>query len=195
MVAALTYSIIPPLIIGHFQMKWAETVHEKTVHVDAKMSKADWMTGLAGAIGVLGVGLGFWWADALAALVIGLDVAKDGITNLKEAVGDLLDRRPRSIQTGKASGMEEKLESELEKLPWVKRAGVRLREEGHVLCGEAFVVPSSDADLTQHFRDASRSLVQQDWRLLEMVITSVPSLEEDGRKYFSSHPIEGAPRS
>ncbi len=58
MVAALTYSVIPPMIIGHFQLKWAETVHEKTVHVDAKMSKADWMTGVAGVVGVLGVGMG-----------------------------------------------------------------------------------------------------------------------------------------
>ncbi len=177
MVAALTYSVIPPLVIGRIQEKWAETVHEKTIHVDAKMSKADWMTGVAGIVGVLGVGMGFWWADALAALIIGLDVARDGLANLKEAVGDLLDRRPRSISTGKPSGIEEKLEAELEKLQWVNQAGVRLREEGHVLCGEAFVVVRSDADLTRHLHEASQLLSQQDWRLLEIVVTSVPSLE------------------
>lgn len=176
MVAGLTYSVIPPIIIGRIQEKWAAAVHEKTVHVDAKMSKADWMTGLAGIVGVLGVGLGLWWADALAALVIGIDVARDGLSNLREAIGDLLDRRPRSINTGKAFGLEEELESQLEKLSWVKEAGVRLREEGHVLCGEAFVVTHSDTDLTNRLWDAGRLLQKQDWRLHEIVVTSVPFL-------------------
>lgn len=184
MVAGLTYSIIPPVIIGRIQQKWSKTVHEKTIHVDSKMSKADWMTGLAGVVGVLGVGMGFWWADAAAALVIGLDVARDGVNNLKEAIGDLLDRRPTSLETGKASGIEETLERELEKLPWVKQAGVRLREDGHVLCGEAFVVPESEHDLTRHLRNASQLLEEKDWRVLEIVVTSVESLEERGRKYY-----------
>lgn len=95
MIGALVYSVIPPVIIGHLQMKAAKKVHEKTVFVDGKMSKADWMTGLAAIAGILGVGAGLWWADALAGALIALDVTKDGVTNLKEAVGDLLDRRPR----------------------------------------------------------------------------------------------------
>ena len=27
------------------------------------MQKADWMTGVAGIVGIIGVGFGFWWAD------------------------------------------------------------------------------------------------------------------------------------
>ncbi len=181
MVAGLTYSVIPPVIIGRLQEKWSATVHEKTVHVDGKMSKADWMTGLAGIVGVLGVGLGFWWADALAALVIGLDVSRDGLSNVREAIGDLMDRRPHSTESGKPSGLEETLESELKTLPWVKAAGVRLRENGHVICGEAFVVPLSDTDLTRHLVEAGELLEKQDWRILEIVVTSVPTLEADGR--------------
>jgi|SRR5690554_1230520 len=177
MVAGLTYSVIPPMILGRIQQKWAEAVHEKTVLVDAKMSKADWMTGLAGIVGVLGVGLGLWWADALAALIIGLDVAKDGLSSLKEAIGDLLDRRPRSMTTGKALGLEEELEARLEKLPWVKQAGVRLREEGHVLSGEVFVVAHSDTDLTRRLCEARHLVQEQNWRLHEIVVTSVSSLE------------------
>lgn len=45
MIAGLVYSIIPPFIIGRLQEKAAVQVHEKTVHVDAQVSKADWMTG------------------------------------------------------------------------------------------------------------------------------------------------------
>lgn len=184
MVAGLAYSVVPPAIIGRLQQKWAETVHEKTIHVDAKMSKADWMTGVAGMVGVLGVGMGLWWADAAAALVIGLDVSKDGFKNLKEATGDLLDRRPISIETGKASGIEEQLEEELERLHWVKRAGVRLREEGHVLCGEAFVVPHSDHGLSRHLQEASMLLDKQNWRVQEIVVMGVDALEDHGRKVY-----------
>jgi cation diffusion facilitator family transporter len=97
MIAALIYSVIPPFILGRLQERAAEKVHDKTVHVDAKVSKADWMTGAAGIVGVLGVGMGWWWADAAAALVIGLDVSRDGYKNLKEAVGDLMNRRPHSF--------------------------------------------------------------------------------------------------
>lgn len=61
-IGALIYSVIPPVIIGHLQMKAAKKVHEKTVFVDGKMSKADWMTGLAG---IVGIGAGLWWAYAL----------------------------------------------------------------------------------------------------------------------------------
>lgn len=185
MVAGLTYSVIPPFVIGRIQQKWSKTVHEKTIHVDAMMSKADWMTGLAGVVGVLGVGMGFWWADAAAALVIGLDVAKDGFKNVKEATGDLMDRRPISLETGEVAGMEEKLERELEKLRWVQRAGVRLREEGHVLCGEAFVVPQSENNLTRHLQEASQLLQETDWRVQEVIVTSVDSLEESGRVHYS----------
>lgn len=187
MVAGLVYSIIPPFIIGRIQLKWSENVHEKTVHVDAKMSKADWMTGVAGVVGVLGVGMGFWWADAAAALVIGLDVSKDGFSNVREATGDLMDRRPKSIRTGQASGMEEELEKELEKLHWVRHAGVRLREEGHVLCGEAFVVPVTEENLIRNLQDASQLLDRLNWRVLEVVVTAVDRLEQRGCRYLPSN--------
>lgn len=179
MIAALTYSVILPMVMGHLLMKRAVKAHEKTVLVDAKMSKADWMTGLAGIVGVLGLGMGFWWADALAGLIIGLDVSKDGITNVKEAVGDLVDRRPHETSRVKPLYLEEKLEDVLRDMDWVKEAGVRMREEGHVLTGEAFVVPHSNENLTERVTKAANTLVRQDWRILEVTITPVPKLDNE----------------
>lgn len=174
MVAALTYSVIPPFIIGHLQEPAAKKVHEKTVFVDAKMSKADWMTGAAGIVGILGVGLGLWWADAVAGAVIGLDVAKDGVRNVREAVGDLLDRRPRFTSKSRPEHLEEKLEKQLQAMTWVSEAAVRLREEGHVFSGEAFVVPRGGEDLPQLVRESMASLADSDWRIYEVVIVIVP---------------------
>lgn len=177
MVAALLYSIIPPFIIGRLQQPAATKVHEKTVFADAKMSKADWMTGLAGIVGILGVGLGFWWADAVAGGLIGLDVAKDGFKNLKAATGDLLDRRPQFTSTTEPEALAEQLEEKLRERDWIKDAAVRLREEGHVFSGEAFVVPYNDDNLTQNIGEATDLLTDYDWRIYEVVVTPVPSLK------------------
>ncbi|WP_166262127.1 cation transporter [Marinobacter salicampi] len=176
MVAALTYSIIPPVIIGHLQQPAAKKVHEKTVFVDAKMSKADWMTGAAGIVGILGVGLGFWWADAAAGAVIGLDVAKDGVRNVREAVGDLLDRRPRFTSKSEPEQLEDNLEEKLRAMAWVSEAAVRLREEGHVFSGEAFVVPKGEEDLPRLLRQTMDSLTESDWRIYEVVVVIVPEI-------------------
>lgn len=58
MIAALVYSVIPPLILGRLKLPVAKRLQDKVLHTDALMQRADWMTGLAGIFGVLGVGLG-----------------------------------------------------------------------------------------------------------------------------------------
>ncbi|MBZ5486522.1 cation diffusion facilitator family transporter [Halomonas aquamarina] len=174
MIAVLIYSVIPPVIIGRLQLKAAAKAHEKTVHADGKMSKADWMTGLAAIVGVLGVGAGFWWADAVAAAIIALDVTKDGFVNLKEAVSDLMDRRPHLTADRTPEHLEEALEDELKALPWVIDAEVRLREEGHAFSGEAFVIPDSDEHLARRLAEASEYLTNYDWRIYEIVVTARP---------------------
>jgi hypothetical protein len=55
----------------------------------------------------------------------------------------------------------------------VKDAEVRLREEGHVFVGEAFVVPVDDQDLLERIERANQHLLDLDWRLHELVITPV----------------------
>ncbi|MFI8751893.1 cation transporter [Vreelandella lionensis] len=171
MIAALIYSVIPPMIIGHLQTKAAIQVHEKTVYVDGKMSKADWMTGLAAIIGIVGIGAGFWWADALAAAIIAIDVTKDGVVNLKEAVGDLLDRRPRFTSEVKPEHLAETLETELKQYSWVENAAVRLREEGHVFSGEAFITPRDTHRLSENLATAHAMLNHYDWRIYEVVVS------------------------
>lgn len=37
-------------------------------------------------LGIIGIGLGFWWADAAAASIIALDVLKDGSTHVRKAI-------------------------------------------------------------------------------------------------------------
>ena len=43
------------------------------------MNRADWLTALAAVVGVIGIGAGLWWADAVAAIVISLEITRDGL--------------------------------------------------------------------------------------------------------------------
>ena len=91
MIAALAYSVVIPIVLGRLKLPVAKRLCDKVLHTDALMQKADWMTGIAGIGGVLGIALGLWWADALAAGFISLSILKDGLTSMRTASAELLD--------------------------------------------------------------------------------------------------------
>ncbi|MGH2755388.1 MAG: cation transporter, partial [Actinomycetota bacterium] len=95
MLGALLWSAVPAVILGRIKISIARELHDKVLYADAEMNKADWMTAVAGMVGVIGIGLGIWWLDAAAAIFISLDIMKDGFTNVRIAVHDLSDGRPR----------------------------------------------------------------------------------------------------
>jgi cobalt-zinc-cadmium efflux system protein len=66
MLAAQLYSIVPPFIIGLKEMPLAQRMKDEVLFTDAKMNKANWQTGAAGIAGIIGLGLGWWWADSVA---------------------------------------------------------------------------------------------------------------------------------
>ena len=97
MIAGLVYSVLPPVILGRLKQPIARRLQDEVLDTDAMMQKADWMTGVAGMAGIVGVGLGFWWADAGAAALISVSILKDGITSLRVATAELVDGTPRRL--------------------------------------------------------------------------------------------------
>lgn len=97
MILVLLVTGIPPVILGRMKLKLAEPLHNKVLYADADMNKADWMTSFAAIVGIAGIGLGLWWADAAAAIVIATSIVKDGATNLSAAVSGLMDARPTTV--------------------------------------------------------------------------------------------------
>lgn len=175
MIAALVYSMIPPVILGRMKLPLAHSLREKTLFADATMNKADWMTAGAAIVGILGVGLGYWWADSVAAAFIALDVAKDGIVNLRRAIAALVDQRPTNVECSRPLGLEATLCDEIDRFDAVAESAVRLREEGQAVSGEAFVVlvrPPSPAILGK-IADRVREM---DWRIHEVVVVPVETL-------------------
>lgn len=139
MMAALIYSVIPPLILGRIKQPVARRINDKVLHTDALMQKADWQTGLAAIAGITGIGLGWWWADASAALFIALSIIKDAIGALEQAVAELLDGTPRALDSNEIAEDAERLIAALR-----ERFGdveVRLRETGRYIAAEVDCAP------------------------------------------------------
>lgn len=97
MIAGLIYSVVPPVILGRMKQPIAERLRDELLDTDAKMQKADWMTGLAGIAGIAGVGFGLWWADAAAAAFISISILVDGASSLRVATAELVDGAPRRL--------------------------------------------------------------------------------------------------
>jgi cation diffusion facilitator family transporter len=168
MIAVLAYSAIPPLVLGHMKLEPARALHDKTLKADSDMNRADWLTAGAGIVGILGIGIGWWWADAAAAGTISIAIVKDGATNLMRVVSDLMDQEPTTVE-GERSDVPERLERALNELSWVRDVDVRLREEGHVFAGEAFLVVTSTDDLRVKLEEARRAAHGVDWRVRDIV--------------------------
>jgi cation diffusion facilitator family transporter len=177
MLAALVYTGVPSVFLGRIKLKLAPKMHDKVLYADAKMMKADWMAESATAVGVLGTGFGLWWLDPLAAALVSADILKDGIGTLKTAVSDLIDRRPERADKSDFEHLPNEIAKLLRNLDWVEDAAVRMRDEGHIFIGEAFVVPEAGTpNLPALLEQASESARALDWRVQDLVIMPVQKL-------------------
>lgn len=184
MIGALLVSTIPPVVLGRKKLAVARELQLKPLRTDADMNKADWMTGLAGVAGVLGIGMGWWWADAAAALVISGSVLHDGATNLKAAMRDLHDARPETLERGKPDPLCAQVRAAVQALAWVHACEVRLHEEGPRLCGVLRIharEPSGMTDMAARLREAERSARAVHWRVDEVTATLVDAPETAAR--------------
>lgn len=177
MLGVLVVTGVIPVVLGRMKLPVARALHDKALHADADMNKADWLTALSAIFGVVGIAFGVWWSDAAAAAFISLAITRDGVTNLRRVVLDLMDRRPTQVDNDEPLDVIEKLGEAIKALEWVRDADVRLREEGHVLTGEAFVVPREERDLLDRAEQIQALAAGLDWRLSELVVSFVRSLE------------------
>lgn len=161
MIAALLYSAIPPMILGRMKMPVAEAIEDKILFTDAETQKADWQTAFGGIAGIIGIGLGYWWADAGAALFISLSILRDGWANIKRSTAELADGAPRELDSDDTDTEAVEVRSKLAAA--FPLSDIRLRESGRYMLAE---VVGSDAVGDVHldkFRPARRP-----WRLAEI---------------------------
>jgi hypothetical protein len=107
-----------------------------------------------------------------------LDITKDGFTNLRHAVNDLMDQTPTTVAPDDTDPLRDRGAERLKELDWVADVEVRLREEGQIYFGEAFVVPSDSSDLTERIEGALERTRELDWKIHNLTIMPVRSLPE-----------------
>lgn len=178
MIGALLYAGIPPIILGRLKQGPAEALHDKVLNADARMNRADWMTALAAIGGIIGIGLGIWWADAVAAIVISLDITRDGAKYLRESAADLMDERPATYDESHPHPARQRIAKELAGTQWITESALRLREHGHMISGDIWVVPDEDAaGLAERLEALGNDLAKLDWSIHDLALAPVTSLE------------------
>ncbi len=182
MIAVMVYAGIGPVILGRLKMPLSKQLHDKVLFADSDMQKADWMTAAAAIVGILGIGIGWWWADATAALVISGSILHDGVAQIRHALRGLTDGRARTHDDAEVHPLVDRCVAELQRLSWVEDAGVRVRDMGHVFHVEAFVVPSGDGVDLQRLVHARERLVSLDWKLQDVVVVPVQQVPEEARQ-------------
>ena len=172
----LAIASIIEFTVGKLKQPLAVKLHDKALSTDARMNRADWMTGAGAMIGMTGIAYGWWWLDSLVALVISIEIIRDGFENLHEVVTDIMDEPPTPVAEGDIEDWDKRLLDRVRKLDWVSGADVRLREEGNVVTGEVFVVPKSGVDVTRKHEELQRAAREVDWRYYDLALVPVADI-------------------
>ena len=178
MIAALTYCVGIGILLGRLKQPVAKKLNDRALAADADMNKAGWMSEGAAIVGILLIGYGQWWGDSAAAAFISINIVRDGWVNLRQVIADLMDESPTKLGETELESLPRRMRDAAERLPWVEKAAVRLRESGHVIAGEVFVVPRADDNLVANVEAASESLCGLDWRIHSLTVMPVSRLEE-----------------
>jgi hypothetical protein len=182
MIAALVVSAIIGYTLGKLKTPVAEELHSKALRAEADMNRAEWLSEAAAVVGITLVAFGVWWGDAAAAA---FHLDRDRARRMEEhSPGDRRHdgREPDEAGERELEALPLRLRAEVRQMPWVKEAAVRLREHGHTVTGEVFVVPRSDglsaAELLTETERAAAQLERADWRLHGLMVVPVRELDE-----------------
>ncbi|GIJ51741.1 cobalt transporter [Virgisporangium aliadipatigenens] len=180
MIGALLVTILPAVLLGRAKQRIARELHDKVLFADAEMNRADWLTAAAGILGILGIGAGLWWADAVAAALIGVDIVRDGFRSTRAAAANLMDNRPRVVDGKSPHPLPDRLLVAVRDHEWIADAWLRIREEGHVFAGELVVVPVEGTDrLVERLERLGEWVRAFDWRMHDLVVAPVTRIDAD----------------
>lgn len=182
MIGVMAVIVVGPLIYGPAKSRLAPLLHNKVLFADADMAKADWTTNAASIVGVLGIGIGWWWLDGAAALFISAGILWDGVKNTRTAVRDLMDQRARSVDDREPHPLIEEIIAALSRVSWIREAGVRVRDEGQVFHVDAFVVPRTKRVSVRRLTAATEAIVALDWKVQDVSLIVVAKLPDEAER-------------
>lgn len=173
MMSAMALTIPLPIYFGRVKMRLARDLHNKVLYADADMNKADWMTAVGSIVGVAGIGIGLWWADAAAAIFISGSILWDGVKNTRGSIADLMDVRASTFDDGRPHPDIDKIHDHLESLRWVDQVRTRTRDQGQFFHVEVFVTLRGRMPKLADLEAAQEECRALDWKLHDVVIVPV----------------------
>lgn len=177
MIAVMSLIVIGPLFFfGPAKSRLAPQLHNKLLLADADMAKADWQTNAASIVGVLGIGIGWWWLDAVAALFISVGIVIDGFRNIRGSLDDVIDRQARTTNDEHAHSLFAHIGKACEDSNWVRSYGLRIRDLGEKFHAEVFVVSKQDSVTLEQLRQLRLVIQQIDDTLFDVVISPVDAV-------------------
>ena len=182
MLAALMYSCVPSIILGRLKLPLAKRLHEKVLYVDSHAQKADWLTAAGGMVGVIGIGFGVWWLDAVVAIAISSSIVYDGITRTRDSMKDLLEEIPTTTDNKKIHPLVDEVVSTCLRCDWVSDVRVRLRESGMVFVGDVLIIPKQHDNLIDHSTQLRNDLMALDWKISDVVVSLVRDFSQFQQK-------------
>ena len=106
-----------------------------------------------------------------------------------------MDEAPKTPDESEPHPLIDRVRHEVAVTAWVAEAVVALRENGHLITGEVWVVPRGGTDLETACERLMRDLGEIAWRLDAIVVVPLESLS-DVRTAFASDPGDaGASRA
>lgn len=182
MIGVMAVVVIGPFFYGHAKAKLAPVLHNKVLYADADMAQADWQTTVASIVGVLGIGVGWWWLDGAAALFISLGIVWDGWRNARAAVLDLIDQRARTEDDARPHPLMGRIVQRVDEFPWVRESAVRMRDMGQVFHVEVFVVPEHEPVHVTSLEEIGRAVADLDWKVQDVVVIPASSLPDEAER-------------
>lgn len=182
LITLMAVTSIPPVILGRMKSPVAVQIHDKALHADAEMNRANWLSNGAGCIGLLLVAFGFWWGDSLAALLISLDIARDGAMAVMRSLSDVMDHHPADIETGQQHPVVKDVYQAVAALPFVASHKTLLREHGRYIFGEVFIQPNGlMPSVTEATRAVREAVLPLDWRLQHIAVEFTENVEDSSK--------------
>jgi cation diffusion facilitator family transporter len=178
MLVALFFAAAPRWLLGRMKLPIGRQLNDKVLFAEAAMNRADWLAAVAAGVGVVGIGLGWWWADSVAATVIGVDIFHEGVEQMRRVTGHLLGETPRQIDSDEDIDVAERVEERIRSLDWVEDVRTRLREEGTVFFAEVFVVPRDDEVRVDDVLAVQAAARDVDDQLVDVVVMPVDTIDD-----------------
>ena len=118
----------------------------------------------------------------MAAIIISVNIIKDGFLRTKSAIADIMEEVPTEIDSEEKLPLIYDVHRFFKELDWVEDVRIRLRENGQVLFGEVFIIPKKSLHNSQELiikiEQAYKDVKKLDWKVHDLVIQPVREFGE-----------------